>query len=410
MINNIVWGDILMYRNDAIAQNTLYVNNMLIRIYKLLLVAFAMINILKASGVIVLSWLYLIIADVVVVLICISPIAFRHFMMDENIIKYVNISCAAVLCISGFCILNTDAIILLVMPIGFACLYFDIKLIKYSSALSIAGLILGKLLNGMINWDFYAAVQGIDIRTAMGFLQFGIAGALLIAVSKRALNVLSNAHSYYENINNIFSNVQASLQSLEAAEDILLKGVNSLNAADGEDALPQNAMVKGIISNINKSVENTREIMKYTQTMLKGKNKDLKARAEITRIEEYARNSREIVLKLAICAEEISKDLSLISVMTDESNLVFANALAEAESASSKDGGSPIITLKIEKLADKSEKSFTHIRELLNNIANDAENTVKTVADTYEEMVKSLELINRTVETLIKWLMYKNMK
>jgi predicted transcriptional regulator len=41
---------------------------------------------------------------------------------------------------------------------------------------------------------------------------------------------------------------------------------------------------------------------------------------------------------------------------------------------------------------------------------NDAENTVNSVAATYEEIFKSLELINRTVETLIKWLMYKNMK
>jgi methyl-accepting chemotaxis protein len=64
----------------------------------------------------------------------------------------------------------------------------------------------------------------------------------------------------------------------------------------------------------------------------------------------------------------------------------------------------------VEKLADESVESASHIQELLNSVVNDAENTVRSVAKTYEEVFKSLELINRTVETLIKWLMYKNMK
>ncbi|HQJ38406.1 MAG TPA: methyl-accepting chemotaxis protein, partial [Bacillota bacterium] len=170
-----------------------------------------------------------------------------------------------------------------------------------------------------------------------------------------------------------------------------------------------NTVVKGIISNINKSMENAREIMKYTQTMLKGKVKDLKTE-EAARIEEYSRSSREIILKLDKYTEKIKEDLNLISVMIDESRLLSVNAAAEAENASSGGRGSAIIAMKVEKLADESVESATHIQELLNNVVNDAENTIKSVADAYEEMFKSLELINRTVETLIKWLMYKNMK
>lgn len=400
-----------MYQNDAIGQNMIYVNDMLVRVFKLLLAGIAVIIILKASGIIVLPWLYLIIPAGIGTVVCLLPIASRDFRMDGNMVKYINVSCAAVLCISGYCFLNMDVIILLVIPIGFACLYFDIKLIKYSSVLSIAGLILREVLSSLTNWGFAEAAKGSNIRVALYPLQFGIAAALLIAVSKRGLSILSNAHSYYKNINNIFSNINASSQSLESAEDMLQKGISALNVNEEEEVLSQNTMVNGIISNINKSVENAREIMKYTKTLQKSNGKGLNSDKEVAaRIEEYSRNTKELVLKLSGYTNKITEDLSLISLMIDESRLLSINSAAEAESASIGDRGSAIIAMKVEKLAEKSAESATNIQKLLESIVNDAENTVKTVAEIYEEVFKSLELINRTVETLVKWLMYKNMK
>jgi methyl-accepting chemotaxis protein len=243
-------------------------------------------------------------------------------------------------------------------------------------------------------------------------------GVLLIAISKSALKILSNTHNFYENINSIFSDIQGSSQRLEAAEGIISQGVSSLTSNNEkteelspaeEEATSSNAKVRDIISNINKSVENARDLIKYTQTMLKGKGKDLKAEDEIARIEEYGKNTKELISKLSNYTDKIKGDLSLIAIMIDESKLLSLNAAAEAESASSKGRGSTIVAMKVEKLADESADSATHIQELLNSVVNDAENTVKSVGETYEEIFKSLELINRTVETLIKWLMYKNM-
>jgi len=398
-----------MYQSDATGQNKLYVNDLLVRIFKLMLVAIAAFVILKAAGIILIPWLHTIIIAGTVIIACAVPIACRGFSMDVNTVRNVNIYCMAVICILGYCYLNMGIIMLLAIPIGFACMYFDLKLIGRSVGLSVLGIAIGELLRAGSNWSFDYAAQNGNIRLILYFFQFGAAAALITAISKRALSILSNTHSHYENINNIFSNIQVSSQSLEAAEHTLLNGVNSLNVNNEEDAASSNTVVKGIISNINKSMENAREIMKYTQTMLKGKVKDLKTE-EAARIEEYSRSSREIILKLDKYTEKIKEDLNLISVMIDESRLLSVNAAAEAENASSGGRGSAIIAMKVEKLADESVESATHIQELLNNVVNDAENTVKSVAEAYEEMFKSLELINRTVETLIKWLMYKNMK
>ena len=399
-----------MYQSDATGQNKLYVNDLLVRIFKLMLVAIAAFVILKAAGIILIPWLHTIVIAGTVIIACAVPIACRGFSMDVNTVKSVNIYCMAVICILGYSYLNMGIIMLLAIPIGFACMYFDLKLIGRSVGLSVLGIAIGELLRAGSNWSFDYAAQNGNIRLILYFFQFGAAAALITAISKRALSILSNTHSFYENINNMFSNIQVSSQSLEAAEQTLLNGVNSLSVNNEEDAASSNTVVKGIISNINKSMENAREIMKYTHTMLKGKVKDLKAEEEAARIEEYARSSREIILKLDKYTEKIKENLSLISVMIDESKLLSMNASTEAENASSGGRGSAIIAMKVEKLADESVESASHIQELLNNVVNDAENTVKSVAEAYEEMFKSLELINRTVETLIKWLMYKNMK
>jgi methyl-accepting chemotaxis protein len=293
--------------------------------------------------------------------------------------------------------------IILLIPVGFACLYFSMKLFIQAFILAVLGYIAGEALGGIIAWSSAAAY----------LLQLGIAAALLLAVSKRAVKIITDTHSFYENINDIFSNANTSTQSLEAAEEILLQGVSSLGAAEEkpeEEPSPSNAAVRTIISNINKTMENAKEIMKYTQTMLKGKGKELAAGDEAIKLEEYSKSSRELIAKLAKHTDKVKENLSLISVMVDETKLLSINAAAEAENAGSGGKGSAIVAMKVEKLADESAVAATHIQELLSSVVNDAENTVEAVAKAYEEVFKSLELINRTVETLIKWLMYKNMK
>jgi hypothetical protein len=410
-----------MYQNDAIGQNTLYVNDMLVRIFKIVLLALAALVILKAAGIIVLPWLHIIVIAGVGGISCVIPIACRHFRLEGSTLKYANIYCIAVLCVTLYIYLRMGVILLLVIPVGFACLYFDARTIRHSALLSVVGFIIDEALRGSINWGFAAEAQESYIRIIIYVLQFGIAVAMLLFISKRVGKMISNTHSFYENINNIFSNAYASSQSLEDAENILMQGVEALNgnADKNEELLPvgeeeelsSNTKVRAIITNLNKSMENAKEIIKYTQTMFKGstgsKGKRMQSGDEAIRIEEYTRNSKELISKLAKYTDKIKEDLNLIALIVDESKLLSISAGAEAENASIGSRGSVILAMKVEKLADESVESASHIQELLSSVVNDAENTVNSVAETYEEIFKSLELINRTVETLIQWLMYK---
>ncbi|HWR62497.1 MAG TPA: methyl-accepting chemotaxis protein [Clostridia bacterium] len=407
-----------MSQNNSVVQNMIHVNDALVRIFKLLLVAVAAVVILKAAGFIELPWLYTIIVLAAVIFVCMVPIACRHFRMDAAVVKNVNIYSTAILCICGYCYLGMGLIVLLAVPIGFACMYFDMKLVRASAVLSMLGFILEVAAGRLIDGRLAAFLESGRIIIAVDAAQILIIATLLAVISRNVLKMLSSTHSFYENINSLLSGIQGSSQSLDAAEDVILQGVSSLAsgiekndepAAAAEEADSSNAKVRDIISNINRSMENAKDLIRYTQTMLKGRGKDLKAGDEAARLEEYCRNTKELVSKLSGYTDRIKEDLGLIAVMIDESKLLSVNAAAEAENAGSKGRGSVIVAMKVEKLADEAAESAVHIRELLNNVVNDAENTVKSVSQAYEEIFKSLELINRSVETLIKWLMYKNL-
>lgn len=402
-----------MYQNEATGQNTLHVNDTMARIYKLLLVAVAAAVIARAAGLITLPWPQFIAVSCGIGAASLLPIACRHFRMEGNKLKYINIYCASGIFTFGYIYLQKGMIVLLAVPLGLACLYFDLRLIGHASALAALGLLLGEALSGGAGWSLAVPEQPDIVKITMNIMQLGIVILLMTAIAKRALKMVSDTHSFYENINDIFSNANASAQNLEAAEGILLQGVNYLGAAEEkpeEEPQASGAAVRNIISNINKTMENAKEIMKYTQTMLRGKGKELTAADEMAKLEEYARSSKELIAKLAKNTDKVKENLSLISVMVDETKMISVNAAAAAENASSGGKGSVIIAMKVEKLADESVGAATHIQELLNSVVNDAENTVEAVAKAYEEVFKSLELINRTVDTLIKWLMYKNMK
>lgn len=406
-----------MYQNDAITQNTTHVNDVLVRIFKLILVFMLALVIMKAAGLIVLGWFYVAIMTATVILLCMIPIACRHFRMDAIFIKRSSIYCISVLCLLCYCYLNMRAIMLLVIPIGFACMYFDMNLVKQAVLIAAAGFALEEIEGTLLSPGFLASIQDSRIIIATDLLQLCMAAALLTGVSRDALRMQSNMRSLYENVNSLFSELKESSQSLESVEAVIREGVGSLAAGSAvkneeeppeEEAHGADSKLRTTLTNINRSLDNARELMKYSQAMLKGKGKELKAGDEIVQLEEYGRNTKALVSKLSTATDKIREDLKLIEVMIDETKLLSVNAAAEAENASDDGKGSVIVAMKVEKLAEESTESATHIQELLNSIVKDAECTVESISEAYEELFKSLELINRSVETLLKWFMYKN--
>lgn len=401
-----------MYRNDAVGRNELDVNDLIIKFFKFVLAVLPLAAVLNFSGTITVSWLHFAVMAGIVGLACMVPIVYRHLRIGSAALKYINIYSSAVLLTLCYSCLGFNAIMLLLIPAGLAALYFDGRLLKHAAVLAAAGIIMGDFIRNLANWNLNLDVYGIYFRIALYVIQIVLIAVILNSVQKRANRMLFSTQSFYENMNDLLSNAYAAFENLQSSEEKLLQGAGSLTA--GADRPEEADMgVRSLLSSINKTVENAKEIVKYTQAMLKAtgddKNSAVPKGSDSGKIEEYSKKSKESIASLSKYTKRIKEDLSLLSVIIDESKLLSVNAAAEAENDGSGGKGSAILAMKVENLADQSAESATHIQEILDNIVSDAEITVKSIAETYEEVVKSLEMINRTVDTLIKWLMYKNM-
>lgn len=401
-----------MYRNDAVGRNELDVNDLIIKFFKFVLAVLPLAAVLNFSGTITVPWLHFAVMAGIVGLACVVPIVYRHLRIGSAALKYINIYSSAVLLTLCYSCLGFNAIMLLLIPAGLAALYFDGRLLKHAAVLAAAGIIMGDFIRNLANWNLNLDAYGIYFRIALYVIQIVLIAVILNSVQKRANRMLFSTQSFYENMNDLFSNAYAASENLQSSEEKLLQGAGSLTA--GADR-PEEADtgVRSLLSSINKTVENAKEIVKYTQAMLKAtgddKNSGVPKGSDSGKIEEYSKKSKESIASLSKYTKRIKEDLSLLSVIIDESKLLSVNAAAEAENDGSGGKGSAILAMKVENLADQSAESATHIQEILDNIVSDAEITVKSIAETYEEVLKSLEMINRTVDTLIKWLMYKNM-
>ncbi|HWQ29602.1 MAG TPA: methyl-accepting chemotaxis protein [Negativicutes bacterium] len=407
-----------MYQNDAIIQNTIHVNDVLVRIFKLVPVFMLALIVMKAAGFIVLGWLSLAIIAAAVTLACMIPIACRRFRMDAELIKRVSIYCTSILCLFCYCYLNMQSIILLAIPVGFACMYFDMKLIKITAGISAAGFILGEALCRIPGWGVQDFLNEIGSGIILEAIQLLIVLAILITISKNSQSMQDSMKSLYEDISSLVSDIQGSSQGLGEAEGIIQKNISLLVSGTAKDkeaaAIADEELTvsgikaRSIISNINKSMDNAKDMIRYTHTMLKRKGRDLKAEDEAKKIDEYDKNIMQTVSKLSCQTEKIKEAMKLIEIIINESKQLSMNAAAEAEAAEEDGEGPVILAIKVEKLAEETAISAEHIQEVLGSVVDDAESTLRSISKVYRELLKSLELINRSVETLVKWSMYKN--
>ncbi len=405
-----------MHSNDAISQNESVINDLIIRIYKVVLLLMPVLLVLKAMGILASPWIFVSVATAKGVLFCLIPILYRQLRMDVKMQKHLHIACSVVLISIAYGFFHFAVVLLWLLPIGFSCLYFDRKLIKLAAGLTLIFLLISELLYAYFGQTSATGGYTVYLTTAAYAVQIAILAALFLSIAQRAEQMLQGTHGLYENINDLFSNAYVASQSLQQSGEKLAASLEELEAerqeGEGEN-IDEDSHVGRFVLNLNRTVENAREIMKYTYAMAQAHPQEEKTeegiRTDWQQMEEYTRKSKQVLAELAGYTGKIKEDLGMIAVIIEESQQLSANAAKEVEEASQGGEGSVILGLRVGELADESVKSAAHIQEVLDGIINDADITISAITETYEDTIKQLELINRTVETLMKWVMYKNM-
>lgn len=406
-----------MNRNDTIEQNALEINAFVAKLALFLAIMAPVILVSKLMNVLNMSWLYTIAMTVLYVISCLIPVICKVGATNGTKLRYCALVCSAVSVMILYWTFGRAVLAMWFLPLLMSVLFVDTKLLKFSLGLTVPSFVVMEAI-GLLTAS-KAALDNMLLTYVLIVLQLVIYTIVIIKAIKSVDGMMNNIQSLYDNINGLISNAAVTSEGLRITENSFLVEIGSSNLDKGEiirdpeDGLVMSPnMVNKLNGRINGSVTSAKDLLKYNKVIdqVSGGNEQLVLRTEkeIKELEQYAEKSKAAIAELVKNVDKVNESITLMSTIVDESSLIaMAASLEAARAAERKEPADKILELKT--LADKSADSAFNVKMILKDIVADADYTVKSVNDTYSSVAHSLDMINRTVETLIKGLMLKKM-
>lgn len=145
------------------------------------------------------------------------------------------------------------------------------------------------------------------------------------------------------------------------------------------------------------STENSKQIASDTldiaHTGNDAVNSSINAMKEIENSVIYARN---VVNNLNKKSEHINEMLKVINNISYSTNLLALNASIEAARAGEAGRGFAVVANEVKKLADNSASSTNQIAEVIKEINDEVDNTIKAMDDSMAKIQEGTEIANNT--------------
>lgn len=130
-----------------------------------------------------------------------------------------------------------------------------------------------------------------------------------------------------------------------------------------------------------------------------GKNLMIQSTHQMNAINEIVLNSVRKVESLNEQSAEISKLVSVIDDISNQTNLIALNAAIEAARAGEHGKGFAVVADEVRKLAEQVQFSVTDISTIVNRIQGETGNVTAALQSGYEEVKKGSTQLNQTNET-----------
>lgn len=120
---------------------------------------------------------------------------------------------------------------------------------------------------------------------------------------------------------------------------------------------------------------------------------------QMSMINEIMLDSVKKVEELNTQSDEISKLVSVIDAISNQTNLLALNAAIEAARAGEHGKGFAVVADEVRKLAEQVQSSVAEISTIVNRIQSDTGNVTKSLQDGYQEVKKGTLQIHDTGTT-----------
>ena len=401
---------------------------------KIMFVTFAVYTIiflLNVAGIFIIPQTFMTFAYIIgSVLLLIPAIMVKFFNNQNKYMKYIFVFAAALFIGSLNTLLTYHAIVLFAFPVLVASLYFDVKLTNFSIIIAIIVTIISQTLGYYkvfledFNFPNYKElfVFAVVPRT-MGIIFFGW---ILKLICGRAFSVLGDLMSAEEQNELMKKNETIKNKALEVSQ-VLLNSVSNLEqtaniVSDSNKSIANEAT--NIFTNSSENVENmnhiklkfeeivnnivllddkNEEISKLSknvqENIKENQNKIILATNRMREINTSTSTCREKIELLGDCSKEIINIVSLITDISDQTQLLSLNASIEAARAGEEGKGFAVVAKEINNLSNQTIVALEKIGKIIDQVVRNTEEAVVAMEQTAEQTKNGLDNIKEVEQS-----------
>ena len=194
-----------------------------------------------------------------------------------------------------------------------------------------------------------------------------------------------------------------SIAQMSAAVRQIAENVTELSSASEETAASAaeiSASVKEVESNALESVSLAEAVTADAQQL--GMRSIEKTIAGMTRIEQTARRTADVVNRLGERAENIGGILTVIEDITDQTSLLALNAAILAAQAGEHGKGFAVVATEIRELANRTAASTKEISTLITSVQEESRDAVEVMREEFVMVEEGVLLAHDAGEALTK--------
>ena len=419
--------------NKIIKQNEKEANIIVARVMRICSVVFTLVLILNIIGVFIIDMSAMIIAYTVGMILLFIPTLLVNILKNNNKInKYIFVTITAIFVSLLIITFNWHAVVLYILAIGIASMYFSKGVNRYAVIISMIFFAIAQYMAYQFkftpdlnqNSAYTTIVYSIIPRS----LSLFAVSELFIGLNKRTTKMLMSLKNadeqaqMVEQIKNMSENAKKVSSTLtdavstltDVAENSTNRSVNisksTAQVANGSsETVAQISEVenniKSISDNLSKLATSTDEISNISfnvKKLTEGNTENMNlVLSEFEKISDSTNHTKEIINGLEDKSQKIMNIIQAITSISSQTNLLAFNASIESARAGEAGKGFAVVAEEIRKLAEQTKDAVGDISNIIEEVVTKTLEAVNSMEENAKLVVTGMDYVKTAENSTI---------